>query len=53
MRGHDSRTAPRPDVRLEAQPLQDSGRARGAAALNLIGGILGGLIYNGLFAKED
>ena len=41
MRGDDSYTPARPDVRLEAEALQDSGRARGAAAFDLIGGIPG------------
>ena len=41
VRGDDSCTTARPDIRLETQPLQNSERARSAAALDLVGGILG------------
>ncbi len=41
MRRDDSYAPPRPDIRFETQPLQNSDRARRAAALDLVGGVLG------------
>ena len=41
VRRDDSYASARPDIRLETQALQNSERARSAAALDLVGGVLG------------